>query len=109
MQTVAVSETVAAIGGPLHAQTQSQEATAADSGLHHNSFVEPHPEDPAASAHHSQQQEQQHEQPTNGDASSSAAPEAPHSAAAGATPAGLSEEAATALLDPVVKEVRWWV
>lgn len=72
VEGVAVSSTLPAAGGPLHP----------DTSLHHNSFVEPHPEG-------------------GGDAyaSATAAGEASASAA-------VSDEAAASIDDPVVKEVR---
>lgn len=73
---VAYTETQPAAGGPLHAGQQ-----AADSALHHNSFVEPHPEAAGASA-------------------------APTAAAPAAGEGGMDAQTAALLQDPVVREVR---
>jgi hypothetical protein len=84
---VTVSSTLPAAGGPLH--------NAADASLHHNSFVEPHPEGgecahPAAAV--------------EGDTAAAAA--ADGGAGEASTSAAPSDSAAALLDDPVVKEVR---
>ena len=86
-EALAFSETQPAAGGPLHTQQQPPQqaqaeagapaAAALDSGVHHNSFVEPHPEAAAPA--------------------SDAAPSGSASASAAAS--------AALLEDPVVREV----
>lgn len=73
---VAYTETLPAVGGPLHAGQLA--AGAADSAQHHNSFVEPHPEAAGGSA--------------------------AQSAAAGE--GGMDAQTQALLQDPVVREVR---